>query len=133
MCSLFMVILYHKYVWRFLVYTCIFLHICFEYSSHIPCKYFHRFSFGCILNYSVNSQSGHDKIQTVHQRTHFSGLEMTFDIFSIRFCMVSCGEAKKETPQNHTKPPYLYKTQARIQKLLKEYTKQFLPTVDPII
>ena len=37
LCSLFLIISHHKYLWIFLLYSCIFLHIFLEYSSYMSC------------------------------------------------------------------------------------------------
>ena len=52
----FLIILYHKCLWIFLIHS---LYIPYTYCLDM----FHVFSFVCFLIYGVNSRSGHDRSQ----------------------------------------------------------------------
>ena len=59
----FLIILYHRYLWMFLIY-----------SLYIPYIYFldmfHVFSLVCFLIYGVKSRSGHDRSQSFGPISH---------------------------------------------------------------
>ena len=67
----FLITLYHKYLWIFLIY-----------SLYIPYIYFlsmfHIFSLVCFLIYGVKSRSGHDRRQSAGPISHASGSKPSF-------------------------------------------------------
>ena len=72
--SLFLIILYHKYVWIFLIYS---LYI--PYIFHIYfLDMFHAFSFVCFLIYGVKSRSERDRFQSFVWIPHASGPKLIY-------------------------------------------------------
>ena len=62
--SVFLIILYHKYLWIFLSYS---LYIPYIYIYFLAM--FHIFSLVCFLIYGVKSRSGHDRSKIVSSST----------------------------------------------------------------
>ena len=68
--SVFLLILYHKYLWIFLIY---FLDIPYIFPSYVP------YIFLCVfLTYSIKSRSGHDRSPTFGQISQVLGYKAKF-------------------------------------------------------
>ena len=74
LCSLFLVLLYHKYLWMFFVYS---LYVPYIYIYIFP-KYVPCISLVCFLVYWVKSRSGHDRNQSFGSISHVSGPKLSF-------------------------------------------------------
>ena len=66
----FLIILYHKCLWIFLIYS---LYIPYIFPRYVP-----YISLVCFLIYGVKSRSGHDRSQSFGPISHVSGPKLTF-------------------------------------------------------
>ena len=73
---LFLIILYHKYLWMFLIYSLYVPHI-YNYIYTFP-EYVPYISLVCFLIYGVKSRSGHDRSQSFGSVSHVPGPKLTF-------------------------------------------------------
>ena len=70
----FVMILYHKYLWIFLIHSL--------YIPHIFPRYVPYISFVCFLIYGVKSRSGHDRSPSFGSISHVSDPKQLFEVIS---------------------------------------------------
>ena len=128
----FLIILYHKYLGIFLIYST----YIYTYIYIYVLNTFHIFSFVWFVIYSVNSGSGHDRSQTFSSISHVSGPKLTFwrNFTTVLHGFASRSEkcfCSKRRYMYITKQIWIHKVFKNIQQILEILHGAFLRAYHP--
>ena len=110
----FLIILYHKYLWIFLIHS-LYIPYIYIYSYIYFLAMFHMFSLVCFLSYGVKSRSGHDRSPIFGPISHVSGTKLSF---WSNFIMVLHGFASR-SPKNTVLRPKTLKYDQKLKNKTK--------------